>query len=212
MARARAKADAAPRVLALLPALVPRRLPHGDLLRLRAVRAGRRVQRQSDSHHDAADHRRADQLAHRAVDRPADRPPRRAPDADDQLQRALVVFLGFALAGNVWLLFAFYLGYNFLFTFSIGTTTYLRKIARTRGHRAERWRWASPGRTSRRSACRSSARRSGPSSATSSRSIFGTVFVMLSLYFTQKIDVLRQKVTDPAPATLQTAPVGAGRG
>ena len=29
----------------------------------------------------------------------------------------LIVFLGFALAGNVWLLYAFYLGYNFLFTF-----------------------------------------------------------------------------------------------
>ena len=36
-----------------------------------------------------------------------------------------VVFLGFALAQNLWLLYAFYLGYNFLFTFSIGTTTYL---------------------------------------------------------------------------------------
>ncbi len=41
-----------------------------------------------------------------------------------------VVFLGFALTNNVWLLYAFYLGYQFLFLFSVGTTTYLKKIAR----------------------------------------------------------------------------------
>ena len=42
----------------------------------------------------------------------------------------LLVFLGFALSRNVWLLYLTYLGYNFLFLFSIGTTTYLRKICR----------------------------------------------------------------------------------
>ena len=42
----------------------------------------------------------------------------------------LLVFLGFALSQNIWLLYLTYLGYNFLFLFSIGTTTYLRKICR----------------------------------------------------------------------------------
>lgn len=40
------------------------------------------------------------------------------------------VFLGFALSQNVYLLYVFYLGYQFLFLFSVGTTTYLKKIAR----------------------------------------------------------------------------------
>ncbi len=41
-----------------------------------------------------------------------------------------IVFLGFALSSNVWLLYSFYLGYQFLFLFYVGTTTYLKKIAR----------------------------------------------------------------------------------
>jgi predicted MFS family arabinose efflux permease len=41
-----------------------------------------------------------------------------------------VTFLGFALSGNVWLLYFFYILYNWLFLFSVGTTTYLRKISR----------------------------------------------------------------------------------
>jgi MFS family permease len=41
-----------------------------------------------------------------------------------------VTFLGFALSGNVWLLYFFYLMYNWLFLFSMGTTTYLRKICK----------------------------------------------------------------------------------
>ena len=49
----------------------------------------------------------------------------------------LLVFLGFALSQNIWLLYLSYLGYNFLFLFSIGTTTYLRKICRPRGSGAE---------------------------------------------------------------------------
>lgn len=42
----------------------------------------------------------------------------------------LVVFLGFAFAPNVWIAYLCYTGYNWLFLFSIGTTTYLRKICR----------------------------------------------------------------------------------
>ena len=42
----------------------------------------------------------------------------------------LFVFLGFAFSKNVYLLYVFYLGYQFLFLFSVGTTTYLRKISR----------------------------------------------------------------------------------
>jgi predicted MFS family arabinose efflux permease len=42
----------------------------------------------------------------------------------------LTVFLGFALAPNVWIAYLCYIGYNFMFLFSIGTTTYLKKICR----------------------------------------------------------------------------------
>ena len=42
----------------------------------------------------------------------------------------LTVFLGFALAPNVWFAYLCYIGYNFLSLFSIGTTTYLKKICR----------------------------------------------------------------------------------
>lgn len=41
-----------------------------------------------------------------------------------------VTFLGFALSQNVWMLYGFYILYNFLFLFSVGTTTYLRKICK----------------------------------------------------------------------------------
>jgi hypothetical protein len=40
----------------------------------------------------------------------------------------LAVFIGFAVAPNVWIAAIAYLGYNFLSLFSIGTTTYLKKI------------------------------------------------------------------------------------
>jgi hypothetical protein len=40
----------------------------------------------------------------------------------------LAVFIGFAVAPNVWIAAIAYLGYNFLSMFSIGTTTYLKKI------------------------------------------------------------------------------------
>jgi predicted MFS family arabinose efflux permease len=41
-----------------------------------------------------------------------------------------VVFVGFAFTQNVWMAYACYLGYLWLFLFYVGTTTYLRKIAR----------------------------------------------------------------------------------
>jgi predicted MFS family arabinose efflux permease len=41
-----------------------------------------------------------------------------------------LTFLGFALSQNVWMLYFFYILYNWLFLFSVGTTTYLRKISR----------------------------------------------------------------------------------
>lgn len=41
-----------------------------------------------------------------------------------------IVFVGFAFTENIWLLYGFYLGYQFLFLFYVGTTTYLKKIAR----------------------------------------------------------------------------------
>jgi MFS family permease len=42
----------------------------------------------------------------------------------------LAVFVGFAMAPNVWIAYLCYLGYSFLFLFSIGTTTYLKKVCR----------------------------------------------------------------------------------
>ncbi len=105
----------------------------------------------------------------------------------------LVVFLGFAFSNSVWLLYVFYLGYLWLFLFYVGTTTYLRKIA----HRED-----------------------VPASLAMGVSLahltaiivpiigaalwarlgyqfpflFGTVFCILSLYLTQKIDIPRQQI------------------
>jgi hypothetical protein len=42
----------------------------------------------------------------------------------------LTVFLGFALAPNVWIAYLCFIGYRIMFLFSIGTTTYLKKICR----------------------------------------------------------------------------------
>lgn len=105
----------------------------------------------------------------------------------------LLVFLGFALSRNLWFLYATYLGYNFLFLFSIGTTTYLRKICRrddlapslavgvSLAHLTavvvpvigaalwERLGYQFP-------------------------FLFGTAFIFVSLWLTQRIDVDRQRV------------------
>jgi len=105
----------------------------------------------------------------------------------------LVVFLGFAFSQNLWLLYLTYLGYNFLFLFSIGTTTYLRKICRPEdlapslamgislSHVTaivvplvgaavwDRFGYQFP-------------------------FLFGTVFIFASLWLTQKIDIPAQRV------------------
>jgi MFS family permease len=111
----------------------------------------------------------------------------------------LAVFLGFAFAPNVWVAYLCYLGYNWLFLFSIGTTTYLRKICR------------------REDLAPSLAMGVSLSHLTAIvvpifgaalwdllgyqfPFLFGTIFIFLSLYSTQKIDASRQGVNDPALA------------
>jgi hypothetical protein len=110
----------------------------------------------------------------------------------------ILVFLGFALSRNLWFLYLTYLGYNFLFLFSIGTSTYLRKICRREdlvpslamgvslAHLTaivvpvvgaalwERLGYQFP-------------------------FLFGTVFIFISLWLTQKIDVPRQRVAGAPP-------------
>jgi len=120
-----------------------------------------------------------------------------------------VVFLGFALAQNVWLLYAFYLGYNFLFTFSIGTTTYLRKIARKEDiapSLAMGVSWAHVAAVAVPVAGAALWSRYGYQFPF----IFGTSFVLLSIYFTQKIDIGRQRMTPPPPITFAAASTGDG--
>jgi MFS family permease len=120
-----------------------------------------------------------------------------------------IVFLGFALAQNVWLLYGFYLGYNFLFTFSIGTTTYLRKIARKEDiapSLAMGVSWAHVAAVAVPVAGAALWTQLGYQFPF----LFGTAFVLLSIYFTQKINVARQRMPDTPPATLATAPAGDG--
>ncbi len=105
----------------------------------------------------------------------------------------LLVFLGFAFAPNTWIAYLCYLGYNWLFLFSIGTTTYLRKICR------------------REDLAPSLAMGVSLSHLTAVvvpifgaalwdrlgyqfPFLFGTVFIFLSLWATQKIDVARQRI------------------
>jgi hypothetical protein len=120
-----------------------------------------------------------------------------------------IVFLGFALAQDVWLLYAFYLGYNFLFTFSIGTTTYLRKIARKEDiapSLAMGVSWAHVAAVAVPVAGAALWTQLGYQFPF----IFGTSFVLLSLWFTQKIDVARQRIPEPSPVGLTAAPAGDG--
>ena len=118
----------------------------------------------------------------------------------------LIVFLGFALSRNVWLLYLTYLGYNFLFLFSIGTTTYLRKICRRED--------LAPSLAMGISLAHLTAivvpivgaalwTRLGYQFPF----LFGTLFVLLSIALTQKIDVARQRVpgAQPAPTTAHAA-------
>lgn len=105
----------------------------------------------------------------------------------------LLVFLGFALSRNLWFLYATYLGYNFLFLFSIGTTTYLRKICRRED--------LAPSLAVGVSLAHLTAvvvpivgaalwERLGYQFPF----LFGTAFIFVSLWLTQRIDVDRQRV------------------
>ncbi len=105
----------------------------------------------------------------------------------------LATFLGFALAPNVWFAYVAYLGYNFLSLFSIGTTTYIKKIARRED--------LTPTLAMGVSLAHVTAIAVPIIGATLWDTlgyrfpfIFGTVFVFASLYFTQKIDVDKQRV------------------
>lgn len=122
-----------------------------------------------------------------------------------------IVFLGFALAQNVWLLYFFYLGYNFLFTFSIGTTTYLRKIARKEDvapSLAMGVSWAHVAAVAVPVAGAALWTQLGYQFPF----LFGTAFVLLSIYFTQRIDVVKQKMPELPQVSIATAPAGDGRG
>lgn len=115
-----------------------------------------------------------------------------------------VVFLGFALAQNVWVLYLFYLGYNFLYTFSIGTTTYLRKIARREDiapSLAMGVSWAHVAAV----AVPVFGAALWTQLGYQFPFLFGTAFVLLSIYYTQKIDIPRQRVAQPE---LVSAPAG----
>jgi MFS family permease len=110
----------------------------------------------------------------------------------------LLVFLGFAFSRDLWLLYLTYLGYNFLFLFSIGTTTYLRKICRRQD--------LAPSLAMGVSLAHLTAvvvpiigaalwQRLGYQFPF----LFGTVFIFISLWLTQKIDVVRQRVAGAPP-------------
>jgi MFS family permease len=110
----------------------------------------------------------------------------------------LLVFLGFALSRNVWLLYLTYVGYNVLFLFSIGTTTYLRKICRRED--------LAPSLAMGVSLSHMTAvvvpivgaalwQRLGYQFPF----LFGTVFIFISIWLTQKIDVANQRVPGAPP-------------
>jgi MFS family permease len=110
----------------------------------------------------------------------------------------LLVFLGFALSKNVWLLYLTYVAYNVLFLFSIGTTTYLRKICRRED--------LAPSLAMGVSLSHLTAvvvpivgaalwQRLGYQIPF----LFGTVFIFISIWLTQKIDVARQRIPGAPP-------------
>ena len=111
----------------------------------------------------------------------------------------LTVFLGFAFSPNVWLAYVAYLGYNFMFLFSIGTTTYLKKICRRED--------LAPSLAMGVSLSHLTAIVVPVVAATlwdrlgyQFPFIFGTVFIFGSLFLTRKIDVARQRWDAPAAA------------
>jgi MFS family permease len=105
----------------------------------------------------------------------------------------LITFLGFAFSPNVWFAYVFYLGYNFLFLFSIGTTTYIKKIAR---HEDLTQSLAMGVSLAHLTAIVVPVFGAALWDQLGYRFpfLFGTIFVVLSLYFTQKIDVEKQRV------------------
>jgi MFS family permease len=114
----------------------------------------------------------------------------------------LAVFLGFALSKNIWLLYLTYLGYNFLFLFSIGTTTYLRKICRPADLAPSLAMGISLSHLTAIVVPLIGAQvwsRFGYQFPF----LFGTVFIFGSLILTQKIDVQQQRIAG-APGTAET--------
>jgi MFS family permease len=115
----------------------------------------------------------------------------------------LLVFLGFALSQNIWLLYLTYLGYNFLFLFSIGTTTYLRKISRPED--------LAPSLAMGVSLAHVTAVVVPIVGATLWQRLgyqfpflFGTIFIFISLWLTQKIDIPKQRIAGaPLPPELR---------
>ncbi len=115
----------------------------------------------------------------------------------------LLVFLGFALSQNIWLLYITYLGYNFLFLFSIGTTTYLRKICRPED--------LAPSLAMGVSLAHLTAIVVPIVGATLWERLgyqfpflFGTIFIFISLWLTQKIDIPKQRIAgSPLPAAMR---------
>jgi predicted MFS family arabinose efflux permease len=112
----------------------------------------------------------------------------------------ILVFLGFALSQNLWFLYLTYLGYNFLFLFSIGTTTYLRKICRREDLAPSLAMGVSLAHLTAvvvpivGAALWSRLGYQFPF-------LFGTVFIFASLWLTQKIDVMRQRAPGAPPLT-----------
>jgi len=105
----------------------------------------------------------------------------------------LAVFLGFAFSQNVWLLYLTYLGYNFLSLFSIGTTTYLRKICQPDD--------LAPSLAMGVSLAHLTAIVVPVVGAALWEQLgyqfpflFGTVFIFVSLWLTRRIDIERQRV------------------
>jgi predicted MFS family arabinose efflux permease len=109
----------------------------------------------------------------------------------------LAVFLGFAFAPNVWVAYLVYLVYNFTFLFSIGTTTYIKKISRRED--------LAPSLAMGVSLAHLTAIVVPVFGAALWDQLgyrfpflFGTIFVLGSLYFTQKIDVEKQRLGSAA--------------
>ncbi len=106
-----------------------------------------------------------------------------------------IVFLGFAVSTSVWMLYVFYLGYLWLFLFYVGTTTYLRKIAHREDVPASLAMGVSLAHLTAvvipviGAALWSRLGYQFPF-------LFGTIFCLISLYLTQKIDVSRQRIAN----------------